>query len=77
MSDMVNHPPHYESGKFECIEVMEEAIGRENVKGFYICNAFKYLYRCMSKHSSPEEDVKKAVWYLNKFLELEGKHDTE
>lgn len=22
--DVVNHPSHYETGKFECIEVMEE-----------------------------------------------------
>lgn len=24
-SDNVNHPKHYESGKFECIDVMQEA----------------------------------------------------
>ena len=65
MSDMVNHPPHYESGKFECIEVMEEALGAEITKGFCLSNAFKYLYRCMSKHETPTEDVKKAVWYSN------------
>lgn len=69
--DVVNHPSHYETGKFECIDVMEEAIGREDVKGFCICNAFKYIYRCCHKHQSPLEDVKKAIWYLNKFVELE------
>ena len=72
--DMVNHPKHYETGKFECIEVMQEAIGKEDVKGFCLCNAFKYLYRCCHKHESPMEDVKKAIWYLNKFVELE-EHD--
>lgn len=70
--DNVNHPAHYETGRFECIDVMGEALGIENQKGFCLCNAFKYLYRCTKKHSSPVEDVKKAVWYLNKFLELEG-----
>jgi hypothetical protein len=70
--DNVNHPKHYESGKFECIDVMCEAIGLENTKGFCLCNAFKYIYRCNKKHQSPVEDVKKAIWYLNKFLELEG-----
>lgn len=70
--DNVNHPAHYETGKYECIDVMGEALGIENQKGFCLCNAFKYLYRCTKKHSSPVEDVKKAVWYLNKFLELEG-----
>lgn len=73
--DNVNHPKHYESGKFECIDVMCEAIGLEDTKGFCLCNAFKYIYRCTKKHSTPVEDVKKAVWYLNKFLELEGEAD--
>ena len=70
-ADNINHPKHYESGKFECIEVMQEAIGVEATKGFCLCNAFKYIYRCKSKHESPVEDIKKAIWYLEKFLELE------
>lgn len=73
-SDNVNHPKHYETGKFECIDVMTEAIGVEYTKGFCLCNAFKYIYRCTNKHESPVEDVKKAVWYLNKFVELEGEN---
>ena len=73
--DVVNHPSHYETGKFECIDVMTEAIGLEKVKGFCVCNAFKYIYRCTKKHETPVEDVKKAVWYLKKFLELEGALD--
>jgi hypothetical protein len=77
MGETVNHPSHYGTGKLECIEVMQEALGTEKVKSFCIGNAFKYLYRCMSKHSSPEEDVRKAIWYLNKFLELEGNNDTQ
>lgn len=27
MTDNVNHPAHYETGKFECIEVMLETQG--------------------------------------------------
>ena len=72
--DTVNHPSHYETGKFECFDVMVEAIGLEETKGFCLCNAFKYIYRCNSKHETPIEDVKKAVWYLNKFIELEGEN---
>ena len=75
MNDPVNHPSHYESGKFECIEVMQEAIGLQATKDFCLCNAFKYIYRCNAKHATPIEDVKKAIWYLNKFLELEGARD--
>lgn len=70
--DSINHPSHYETGSFECIDVMRESLGLEDTKGFCLCNAFKYLYRCKKKHETPVEDVKKAIWYLNKFLELEG-----
>lgn len=68
----VNHPLHYATGKYECIDVMVEAIGLEDTKGFCLCNAFKYIYRCTKKHADTTEDVKKAIWYLNKFLELES-----
>lgn len=73
MVDNVNHPSHYETGKFECIEVMEEAIGFEDVMSFCLCNAFKYIYRSKKKHADNTEDVKKAIWYLNKYLELNGR----
>ena len=67
--DSVNHPSHYETGKFECIDVMVETQGIWSVQAFCICNAFKYLYRHKNKNGL--EDVKKAIWYLNKFVELE------
>ena len=68
MNDSVNHPSHYETGKFESIEVMEETQGAEAVKNFCICNAFKYLYRHVNKNGL--EDIKKARWYLDKYIEL-------
>lgn len=71
--DNVNHPSHYETGKFECIDVMIETQGVEAVKDFCICNAFKYLYRHKNKNGN--EDIKKSIWYLNKFLELEGENN--
>lgn len=66
--DIVNHPGHYETGKFECIEVMQEALGTDAVKNFCVCNAFKYLYR--HKRKNGLEDIKKAKWYIDKLLEL-------
>lgn len=68
MPDNVNHPSHYETGKYECIDVMIETQGIEAVKNFCICNAFKYLYRQENKNGV--EDVRKAKWYLDKYLEL-------
>jgi hypothetical protein len=69
--DVVNHPSHYESGKFECIEVMEEALGYDAVRDFCICNAFKYLYR--HKRKNGYEDIKKAQWYINKYVDMTEK----
>lgn len=66
--DNVNHPSHYETGKFEFIDVMVETQGVEAVKGFCIGNAFKYIYRHSNKNGL--EDVKKARWYLDKYIEL-------
>jgi hypothetical protein len=72
-TDNVNHPRHYETGKFECIDVMVETQGVDAVKNFCLCNAFKYIYRTRRKNGI--EDVKKAIWYLEKYVELEGKQD--
>lgn len=67
--DPVNHPPHYETGKFECFDVMREVYGDDAVRDFCLLNAFKYLYRCEHK-GKKTEDVKKAVWYLTRWLNL-------
>ena len=66
--DNVNHPSHYETGKFECIDAMIETQGIEATKNFCVCNAFKYIYRHNMKNG--EEDLRKAKWYLDKYMEL-------
>lgn len=67
--DNVNHPSHYETGKFESIDVMIETQGKEAVQDFCVCNAFKYIYRHRFKNGL--EDIRKAIWYLDKYVELE------
>lgn len=69
VKDAIN-PAHYKTGKYECIDVMIETLGIDFVKGFCIGNAFKYLYRF--RHKNGVEDVKKAKWYIDKFVDLEG-----
>lgn len=71
----VNHPQHYNHGKFECIDVMVENFGKEAVEHFCLLNAFKYVWR--SHYKNGTEDIKKAMWYLDKYLELEGEHNAE
>lgn len=49
MEEHVNHPKHYKSTKFECIEVMRDVFGDEAVKNFCLLNAFKYIWRADKK----------------------------
>lgn len=68
--DPVNHPSHYAESEngIECIDAMIAAYGKESVMAFCKCNAFKYLFRFEKKNGI--EDLKKAQWYLNKYIEL-------
>lgn len=67
-SNNVNHPSHYATGKYECIDVMLEIFGVEAVKTFCLLNAFKYNYRSGRKDGL--QDIEKAKWYLEKYIEL-------
>lgn len=75
MADNANHPSHYCTGQYECIDVMIETQGVEATMNFCMCNAFKYLYRHNGKNGL--EDVRKADWYLCKYLELAEKVKSE
>ncbi len=63
-SDMsnVNHPSHYNSGKVEVVEAIEDW-----KLGFHRGNAVKYIARAGKKDPSKEiEDLEKASWYLKR-----------
>jgi hypothetical protein len=54
-------------------EVFDQMIllyGLEAVKGFCICNAYKYRQRAGKKSDAIEEDIKKALWYETKLKEI-------
>lgn len=74
--DNVNHPKHYE-GNIECIDAMQEVLGKHGTISFCIGNAFKYIWRCKKKHPTPIEDLKKCRWYIDKALELLESEDME
>ena len=65
----VDHPAHYNQGKYECIDEMVALFGKEAVKAFCKCNAYKYRFRAIRKNG--EEDIKKAEWYITKLMEME------
>lgn len=74
--ERVNHPSHYNHGKLECIDIMEDVFGVDETKAFCKLNAFKYLVRAELK-GCEVEDIGKALWYLNKHQELVKKHNVD
>lgn len=70
--DPVNHPEHYETNGIECFDAIEASQGDSAAVNFAVCNAFKYIWR--NRHKGAQiQDLKKAVWYLNKAIDiLEG-----
>jgi len=60
--DNVNHPKHYKQhpSGVECIQITEHY-------NFCVGNAIKYLWR--SDHKNGIEDLKKAVWYIQREIE--------
>lgn len=67
--EMVNHPSHYKNGKYEAIDIMLDIFGKDKTAAFCELNAFKYLWRANNK-GTDIQDKKKAIWYLNKYIEL-------
>lgn len=64
----VTHPAHYNAGRFEVIEVIED-----QKLGFNLGNAIKYICRAGKKDPAKKgEDLAKAVWYLQRELALEA-----
>lgn len=66
MTDMVNHPPHYNSDPsgVECIEIVRH-------RNFNIGNAIKYLWRAGLKRDAGQtqtektvEDLEKSIFYI-------------
>ena len=67
--NVISKPKHYNrEGAMESIDEMELIFGKEAVKHFCLCNAWKYRYRAIDKNG--EEDLKKSDWYLHKYKEL-------
>ena len=66
--EMVNHPSHYNMGKYEAIDVIEDW-----GLGFNLGNTIKYISRAGHKDSIVQ-DLKKAMWYLDREIQrLENK----
>ena len=66
--DMVNSPWHYTVGGIETIDFIE-AKGLD----YHLGNAVKYISRAPFKHPSDIDsqitDLKKAIWYIERYLD--------
>ena len=63
VTDNINYPQHYQSNGMEVINVIEAFS-----LGFHLGNATKYILRAGRKTEDTDEDIKKAIWYLNRYL---------
>ena len=70
MNDPVNSPSHYQYGKFEVIDILEQAVSRapDPVKGSLQYQVLKYLLRIWDKED-PLQDAQKSRWYLNRLID--------
>lgn len=62
--DMVNHPPHYNFGLHETIDVIEAWD-----LPYHLGNVVKYVSRAKRK-GKELEDLKKAAWYLDRYITM-------
>ena len=61
--EAVDHPSHYNTGKIEVIDFIED-----QGFGFNDGNAIKYISRHMHKGTAVK-DIEKAIWYLQRHKE--------
>ena len=63
-NNQVENPSHYNSGKIEVIDFIED----QNLN-FNLGNAVKYISRAGKKDPKKfREDLEKAIWYINREL---------
>ena len=67
----VDNPSHYTQGPIHCIDAMVSAFGKDEVSAFCRLNAFKYVWRSTTHIAGSEQNLRKAMWYMNKSIELD------
>ena len=61
--EAVNHPSHYNQGKYEVIDVIEDW-----GLNFSLGSAVKYIARCDYKEH-PIQDLEKAKWFVDREIQ--------
>lgn len=68
--DAVNHPSHYTRGKIEVIDFIED-----QQLPYHLGNVIKYIARAGYK-GDKLEDLKKARWYLDRYINEVMRNET-
>ena len=63
VTDIVISPPHYTAGGIETIDYIAAKLSPDEMRGYCLGNALKYLSRS-GKKGDGVEDVRKAIFYL-------------
>lgn len=63
---VIDKATQYNAGSIECIDAIEAALTPEEFRGFLKGNVIKYAWR--ERHKGGAESMKKAQWYLAKWL---------
>lgn len=53
----------------------QSAFGTAELEAYCKIAAFKYIWRCERKNGN--EDIRKAIWYLQKYLSLKEQKEVE
>lgn len=67
--DVINHPSHYTRGKIEVIDFIED-----QQLPYHLGNVIKYIARAGHK-GDKLEDLKKARWYLDRYINEVMQHE--
>lgn len=66
--DMVNHPKHYTSGKYETIDIIEDKVkDLPPFEAVCVGNILRYITRYNYKNGL--QDIEKARWYTDKLID--------
>lgn len=66
--EWVNSPQHYNPGTYETWRIINEY---DLDKDFYLATALRYILRAGKKYNNKfAEDLRKAIWYLNKRADM-------
>jgi len=75
LNDSINHPVHYNIGEIETFDYIVDKLTLQEFCGYIKGNILKYVSR--ERYKGGLNDLRKAQWYLNKYIERMEKLENE